>query len=408
MRSRTSRHTTVGLAVVGASAVAYWLSNRDFNAGRGDFFFLAEAFLEGRTWLDFQSGIWDVIPLGGDRYFVPFGPMPAVLFMPLVALIGAPTADDIESGLNALLAAASVGLCWMLLGRLGVQRLRDRTALVVLFAFSTSIWWVTTRGGVWHTGQLVATILTFACLVELEGRRRPEIVGLLAGAAFLSRAPLALAVPFYMLLVRAEDQGRTAQALREGVAARVERWRIREALMLAGAALPSIAFFFWYNAARFGSPFESGYALATLPDWLEERRRLGLFSTVHVGMNLDLLVFRLPERIPEIPYFRPDGHGLSVLFTSPGLLLAAFAPSQSRRAWWLAGAALAVLVPTLLYYGGGWLQFGYRYFLDSIPFLIALAGMAVAAGERVGIGWAAIIGWGVFVNLAGVHWAYRL
>ena len=37
-----------------------------------------------------------------------------------------------------------------------------------------------------------------------------------------------------------------------------------------------------------------------------------------------------------------------------------------------------VLIPTLLYYGGGWLQFGYRYFLDSIPFVWALGALGVA------------------------------
>ena len=53
--------------------------------------------------------------------------------------------------------------------------------------------------------------------------------------------------------------------------------------------IPALAFFFWYNLDRFGSPLESGYALATLPEWLENQRRLGLFSIVHVGMNLNYL-----------------------------------------------------------------------------------------------------------------------
>ena len=44
----------------------------------------------------------------------------------------------------------------------------------------------------------------------------------------------------------------------------------------------------------------------------------------------------------------------------------------------LLGAVVAVLIPTLLYYGGGWLQYGYRYFLDSVPFVIALCGSAAA------------------------------
>ena len=63
---------------------------------------------------------------------------------------------------------------------------------------------------------------------------------------------------------------------------------------------------------------------------------------------------------------------------SPGLLYAVRAPWRQSRTWWLAGAALLVLIPTLLYYGGGWLQFGYRYALDSIPFVWALCALAAA------------------------------
>ena len=51
----------------------------------------------------------------------------------------------------------------------GVQRVWDRFWLVALLGFSTQIWWVTTRGGVWHTGHLIATMLTLGCLIELWG-----------------------------------------------------------------------------------------------------------------------------------------------------------------------------------------------------------------------------------------------
>ena len=137
----------MGLLVVAGSAVLYWLANRSFDAGRGDFFYLAEAFLNGRTWLDFQPGPYDVI-ISSGRFYVPFAPFPAIALMPLVAAIGAVSADQIESGINAGLAAAGVGLCWMLLGRIGVPKLVDRLWLTILFGFSTQILWVTTRGGV--------------------------------------------------------------------------------------------------------------------------------------------------------------------------------------------------------------------------------------------------------------------
>jgi hypothetical protein len=405
---RPSTATLAGLGLAAVAAVVYWLSNRYFDAGRGDFFYLADAFLQGRAWLDFRPGPLDVIPAGEGRYFVPFAPFPAIAFMPLVALIGPVTADQVESGINAVLAGAAVGLCWMLMGRLGVPRLRDRALLTILFGFSTVIWWVTTRGGVWHTGHIVAIILTFGCLISLWGRQRAWLIGLLAGAAFLTRAPLALAVPFYLLMLEPRPAREVGQVLGGAVGRALERLPAGRWLELSIGTLPLIAFFFLYNAVRFGSPLESGYALAALPGWLEERRDMGLFSLAHLPWNLWLFLVQPPQPIGEPPFFRPNPLGMSVLITSPGLLLAALAPWRSPRALLLLGAAVAVLIPSLLYYGGGWFQFGYRYFLDSVPFVIALAGLAVARRGSIGPWWIALIAFGVVVNATSVYWAYNL
>ncbi len=396
----------IGILLTIGAAIIYWLSNRYFDAMRGDFFYLADAFLHGRTWLDVRLGPQDVIIQDG-RIYVPFAPFPAIALMPLVAITGPQVADQWESGINAALAAATVGMAWWFTGRANVRSLLDRFLLTVLLGFSTQIWWVTTRGGVWHTGQLIATILTLAILLELWGSRRAWLIGLLGGFAFLTRAPLVFAIPFFALLLAGDRIWEPRQ------------WPWRTWLALAAGVLPSIAFFFWYNAVRFGSPLESGYALAVLPEWLEAQRRLGLFSTAHIAMNIDYLFTKLPAFSTTFPFFQPDGLGMSIFFTSPGLLYAVRAPWRQSRTWWLAGAALLVLIPTLLYYGGGWLQYGYRYALDSIPFVWALCALAAArdegiresvglSGAGIGVGWRLLIGFGVVVGAAGVYWAYHL
>jgi hypothetical protein len=403
---RFDRPAQIGVGVAIAALAVYWLSNRMFDAGRGDFFYLADAFLHGRVWLDTRLGFQDVIVRNG-HIFVPFAPFPAVALTPIVAIFGPVVADQWETGINAALAASTVGLAWWFAGRAGVRSLVDRFFLVALLGFSTQIWWVTTRGGVWHTGHLIATILTLACLIEMWGSRRAWLIGFLAGAAFMTRAPLAFALPFYALLLAGDRIWER------------RRWPWRTWTELALGFLPLLACFFWYNAARFGSPFESGYGLAVLPAWLEAQREHGLFSTYHLPMNVDYLFTRIPKLSFTFPFLTPDGLGMSIFITSPGLLYAVRAGWRQSRTWWLAGAALLVLIPTLLYYGGGWLQYGYRYALDSIAFVWALCALAAARDEErlasvgiqsagIGTGWRILIGFGVLVGLGGVYWAYNL
>ena len=393
-----------GILLAIASFVVYWLSNRAFDAGRGDLFYLADAFLHGRVWLDFIPGPFDIIVFD-DHVYVPFAPFPAIVLMPLVAAVGAVTADNWEPGINAFLASMVVLLAWWVSGRIGAAKLRDRFAMAVLLGFSTQIWWVTTRGGVWHTGHLIATILTLLLLAEMFGRKRASLMGLLVGAAFLTRAPVAFAAPAVALwLISSEG----IDGLRHGsIGSRIAALPWRQWVLLGLGLLPALAFFFWYNVARFADPLESGYAMATLPQWLQNLRDQGLFSTAHIPMNLEYLFWKVPALTAEFPYYRPDGLGMSVLITSPALLLAVRAPWRDRRSWILLFAAVLVLIPTLLYYGGGWLQYGYRYFLDSIPFLWALVAMGIASrGSLKWWGWL-LIGWGVLIGLGGVYWAYH-
>ena len=409
--SESSRRSRVivalaGVALAGVAFLVYWLTNRAFEAGRGDFFYLADAFLHGRTWIDFVPGAFDVIYGPDGRVYVPFAPFPAIVLMPLVTVVGAVTADQWESGINAGFAAFGLLIAWWVSGRIGVERLRDRTALVVLLGFGTQMWWVTTRGGVWHTGHLIAIILAMLMLAELFGKQRAFLLGLLIGASFLTRAPTAFAAPAVALWYLADRSGDHGADRSLGGWIRGLPWR--QWVFLGLGLVPGLVVFFGYNVARFGTPLESGYALATLPDWLQALRDQGLFSIAHIPMNLNYLFLHLPIASTRPPHLVPDGLGMSVFLTSPGLLLALRAPWRDRRSWILLLAAVLILIPTLLYYGGGWFQFGYRYFLDSIPFVWALVALGIVnRGSLKWWGWALIL-WGVFMGAYGVWWTYNL
>ena len=387
--------------VLAAAASVYWYSARDFSSGRPDFYYLADAFLHGRTWLDRAFGIYDVVR-DGARVYVPFAPFPAFVLAPLVAVVGPESAVVWEPVVNSVLAVAGLALLWSLVGRLGVASLADRAWLLTLFGFSTATWWITLRGGVWHTGQLIASILTFLGLLEAFGRRRPLVMGLLAGAGFSTRATLLAALPYWGWRslpdrVRSRLPSGLPHAIRVGA---------RQAAWLGLAFAPALVFAIWYNAIRFGNPLESGYGLAALPDFLEARRQLGVFSLAHLGMNLEYFLWHLGQATSALPGFKPDGLGMSVLLTSPGLLLALRADWRKRETVALGVTALLVLAPSLLYYGGGWWQYGYRYALDAYPFVLALCAMA-AARHGISWRWRAVILFGVAVNLYGVYWNYN-
>ena len=386
--------------VVGLAACLLYLPiASQVHRDRPDFLYLADAFLHGRTWLDPASwlGPQDVVQVGAHVY-VPFGPFPAILLMPLVAIAGAASLVPYEFVLNSLIAGTCAGLAWCLLARFDCGRLGDRLWLVILFAFSTEMWSVTVQGGVWHTGQLVAVALVLGALLEATGRRRPLLMGLLIGAALLCRAPLALAVPFFILVACWGPAGATGRASAAG------RWSPgalrRGGLALLGV-LPAVAFLAWYDAARFGSPFESGYGLATLTEpVLIAAREQGLFALSHLPTNLRYLVLELPIPAPPPLFLQPDRYGFSILLQSPALLLGAKARWRDPFVAAAGLTALAVLLPSLLYYGGGFFQFGFRYFLDALPFVLVL----VASGARMPLTWPwkALIAFGVAVNAWGV------
>jgi hypothetical protein len=405
--SRPRRATPlIGLAVAIAAFVVYWWTGSTFDALRPDFFALAAAFLRGETWITAIPGAFDVIYGSDGHIYVPFAPFPAIALMPVVAVIGEQTAAAWEDAINAGLAAFGLLLAWWVAGRIGVERIRDRLALVLLLGFGTMMWWVTVRGGVWHTGHLVAIILAMLMLAELFGRQRALLLGLLIGMSFLTRAPTAFVTPAIALWYLWVTPRGPVSDRSVGGWIRALPWR--QWVLLGVGLVPGLVVFFGYNQLRFGSPLESGYALATLPDWLQLQRDKGLFSLAHIPMNLDYLLFHLPIRSSLWPGWAPDGLGLSILLTSPGLLLFLRAPWRDRRSWVLLAAAILILIPTLLYYGGGWFQFGYRYVLDSIPFIWALAALGVVArGSIRWWGWALIL-WGVAMGAYAVWWTNQL
>ena len=152
-----------------------------------------------------------------------------------------------------------------------------------------------------------------------------------------------------------------------------------------------------YNHARFGQPFEFGHSL--LGGGAGGRiRDHGLFNTWYLNGNLSAALVNLPRLMPEAPYLNITKHGLSLLFTTPALLLLVRPRVHAPlgRALW--ATVFAAAVPGLLYQNTGWEQFGYRFAMDYFPYLVALL---ACGGRPLTRRVKGVIVFGVVVNLFG-------
>jgi hypothetical protein len=202
------------------------------------------------VWLDRALGPFDAV-VDGARVYVPFAPFPAFVLAPLVATVGPEVATSWQPA-----------VC---------QTPPRMGQLVPPFSRSP------------------------AC------SRRSDA----AGRSFSAFSPAPGSSPGPPCWRRALPEG-VRDRLPADPAEAVRAALPKAGLLLLGFA-PALFFALRYNAVRFGNPFESGYGLAALPDFLEVRPQLGVFSPAHLSMNREYFLWHLGQSSPTFPWFKPDG-----------------------------------------------------------------------------------------------------
>ena len=412
----TARGTTLlitlgGVALAVAAFAVYRLTfvERYYD----HFVWQASAFLEGQAGIRYpvlndaeRFGNYffqDVLPIGraggSERGLIPFPPLPAVLLMPFVAAYGLRADDQL---IFTAIAAVDVALCWWMIGGLGVSTL-VRTAVTVFFAFGTVFWYAAQNTTTWYQAHIAAVGITLAAVglaLGADERARPPStprsagIGLLAGLATLARLTTILGLPFFLLVGPGRDT-------------------LRRVLAVAvGAAIP-VAALIGYNLVTTGHVFHPAYdhlyqlearaytGLGYNPEWAAEDPR-------YLPQNLGIMLFSTPIFFPDrfrdtlgtidrplcadpgavrrlfdadCPIALPRDTGMSVLLTSPAFLLAVPAWFDRRRRRIVVAALLAVLlisVANLMHFSQGWVQFGYRFSNDVVPYLLVLTAIGVA------------------------------
>jgi hypothetical protein len=323
-------------------------------------------------------------------WYMSFPPLPTLLMVPS-ALISGRAGNDVIPTL--LVAAVILPLCLLLLRRLAAAKLSQRSVredlwLVGALAFGSVLFFSAVQGKVWYTAHVVGVALALVYAWASIEAKRPIVAGLALGAAALTRTPMAFMFPLFV-----------AEAWRMAGGDRrvLVRSLVRFAAPVAGFAIAGMI----YNYVRFGSPTEFGHT------YLEVRQapqieQWGLMSYHYLSRNLTVALALLPELPGRAPWIQIGGHGLALWFTTP-LLLFVLWPREKpaiHRTLWLTIALVAV--PVLLYQNSGWVQFGYRFSLDYMVFLIMLIAIGGRPLTRVAKG---LIIAGVVINLFGA-WTF--
>ena len=302
------------------------------------------------------------------RYYIAVGPLQILAYLPFAAV------PALQSN-GGYLAALVVGIptAWLSLPLARAYGAMGSTAywIAALTSFGTLLFYTAVVGNFYYLAHVESFLALVLFLIEWAGKRRPVLLGVCLGVSFLARPTTILAaIPFGLYLIWTRRRELRAMA----------RSAVAFALPIAGA----IAFYGWFNWVRFGSPFESGYgiSLQTIQS-LQERRAQGLFSIVQIPENVRLSLLQLPDRISQFPFFSASPYGMSMALVSPALVTSLWAGFRDRTARLLWVATVLVAVPVFLFYGGGFVQYGFRYSLDFTPFLVAL----MAVGSQRWIGW---------------------
>jgi hypothetical protein len=355
---------------------------------------------------------------GPTGAIIPYGPGPALLLLPFVAIWG--LATD-QSAFCMALGALNVALMWSLAGRLGAQG-GLRTALTVLFGLgSPHLFYAVQSGNTWPMMHIVTI---FGLLVALRAVFSPPTlasglgVGLGLGLAFLTRQPAALAVPFIALLSVLEGAKPSAHARHSresgnpldsrfcgsnvGVSGSDARVGSRLVAIvrsmpwqrLGGFALGfglCGAFTLAYNWARMGNPLDTGYERVIMAITPPHMIPHGVFSPEYLLRNLHAYFLSGPERIADFPYFRPSQFQMSMVLVFPALFLVPLADWRQRKNWLMMGAIASMMAVYLVYYWTGATQFGMRYAMDWLPLAMVL--IASAGNGKSPLVWlAAVLG----------------
>jgi len=340
---------------------------------------LADSFLKGKFYLS-QPNPWlsELIAGGLRKYYVVFPPMPSIVLMPFRLFFGNNFRQDyLANLLGAGTVVMTMAMAWKIK--------KDVKLLIwtgLLTGFGTIIWFMSAVGSGWYLGQITGAFFLTAALFTALYKKHPFLIGILLGAAFLSRLHIILSIPLFIYLLNDKN-------------------RLNNYKNLALGILPFILFNFFYNYIRFGVIWDKAYTL--MPDLIYgSAYPKGVVSLSYIPEHLKVIFTYLPVFFKDFPYIFPNWHGLAIWITTPAFVYAFFASRKEKlvQLSWLSIFLISIVI--FSHYTTGFAQFGYRFAVDFYPILLFLT---IKGAARTGLTWHhwLLLALSLVVNLWGVY-----
>lgn len=344
--------------------------------------YIANAFLHGTFEIKNPPPWHNDVAVVGDKKFGIYGPTAAILLMPLVAVYGLNAPEGL---LNIVVASVSVFIFWKILIKEGFTE-KFSLWLTAFFAFGTLQFFSAAHDQTWWYTYVVASFFLLLSINELLGKQRAYLVGFFIGIAYATRIETAFALIFALVVINTS-----------------KIYLRKSASLFMGFFVPFVLVSY-YNFARFGNIFDTGYANFVTRD-PSSYIPYGLFSWHYFPNDFYTYFLKGPEIISNFPFFRPPWIGMSIILTTPALIYALNTFKRKNLdpkivSAWISLTLMAI--PSLVYFLPGWTEFGWKHSVVFTPFLVYLT--AIGIGGKLNFLKRSLIFASILVQLWGILW----
>lgn len=355
------------------------------------YLYLAKSLIQGRVDIpDLPQFYHDKLEINGKNY-IPFPPGASFLLLPFILVNNSITQQQV----SIIIGALDVALIYFLL--LKFTSVKKALFLSVFLGFGTSFFWASVVGTTWYFAHIVAIFyLTISLLLHFSNKH--FLSGIFFALAALTRMPLVVSGVFFLL----------------------ELWPKKKGLVtfLFGASvfLPILLSYDWLRFGIFGETgyykiyeqyINSSYPYTIVQLIFPNAPYFGYLDVRNIPLHLYTFLFMPPNInlydgvLKEIV---PSPFGMGILFTSPLLFIALKPKFQSIFERNLYISAIVSAIPSFLHYMQGWVQFGYRFVLDFIVFLMIILALKFKFSKLTIM----LFLISILVNFWGVSWAIKL